>query len=212
MLQPELRNCPPEENAMSRILIVDDDEAILKALRRLLSMTPCMAGDEAFKLTVDIFTSPQEALDKARHTPYDLVLSDYRMPVMNGVQFLKAFRGIQPDTARLILSGYADLNGLIGAINEAGISRFISKPWNDYELVSAIAQALAVRELTLENQRLADQARLSVGAISVEEIERKRLEADEPGITQVNWGPDGSVLLDETLLDDALPEHRSSGD
>ncbi len=188
---------------MSRILIVDDDESILKALRRLMTLTPCSTNNETYKLVVDIFTSPQEALEKARHTAYDLVLSDYRMPVMNGVQFLKAFRKIQPDAARLILSGYSDLNGLIVAINEAGISRFISKPWNDYELVSTIAQVLALRELTLENQRLADQARLAMGTISAEEIERKRLEAADPGITRVNWGPDGSVLIDESLLDDS---------
>ena len=190
---------------MSRVLIVDDDEFILKALRRLLTITPCTAGEESYKLTVECFSSPEDALEKARHTAYDLVLSDYRMPVMNGVQFLKAFREIQPDAARLILSGYADLNGLIGAINEAGINRFISKPWNDYELVSTLGQVLALRELTLENQRLADQARLTMGTISPEEIERKRLEAAEPGITQVNWGPDGSVLLDESLLDDSTP-------
>lgn len=188
---------------MSRLLIVDDDESILKALRRLLSMTPCTSGGTTFTLEIDLFTSPQEALEKARHTAYDLVLSDFRMPFMNGVQFLKAFREIQPNTARLILSGYSDLNGLVGAINEAGISRFISKPWNDYELVSAVAQALALHDLTMENQRLADQARLAMGTISAEEVERKRLEASEPGITQVNWGPDGSVLLDESLLDDS---------
>lgn len=189
------------ESAMNRILIVDDDESILKALRRLLSMTPCMVGEQRYKLTLDLFSTPLDALNKARHTAYDLVLADYRMPVMNGVEFLKAFREIQPDAARLILSGYADLNGLIAAINEAGISRFISKPWNDYELISAIGHALALRELTLENQRLADQSRLAMGTISAEEVERKRLEADEPGITHVNWGPDGSVLLDESLLD-----------
>lgn len=188
---------------MSRILIVDDEESILKALRRLLYMTPCMAGEKSFKLNVDIFSSPVEALEKAKYTAYDLVISDYRMPVMNGVQFLKAFREIQPDAVRLILSGYADLNGLIAAINEAGISRFISKPWNDYELVSAIGQALALRELTLENLRLADQARLANGTISAEEIERKRLEEVEPGITHVNWGPDGSVVLDESLFDES---------
>ena len=193
---------------MSRILIVDDDESILKSLRRLLSMTPCTTGEVRFTLEIDLFSSPQEALEKARHTAYDLVLSDYRMPFMNGVQFLKAFREIQPDAARLILSGYSDLNGLIGAINEAGISRFISKPWNDYELVSAIAQILALRELTLENQRLADQARLAMGTISAEEVERKRLESAEPGITQVNWGPDGSVLIDESLLDDSPLDPR----
>jgi len=195
---------------MSKIMIVDDDDSILKALRRLLSVTPCRVGEAHIKLKVDCFNSPQEALEKARHTAYDLVLSDYRMPIMNGVQFLKALREIQPEAARLILSGYADLNGLIGAINEAGINRFISKPWNDYELLSTLGQVLSLRELTLENQRLADLARLAAGSISAEDIERQRLEADEPGITHVNWGPDGSVLLDETLLDEQTP--RGSGD
>ncbi len=187
---------------MSHILIVDDDEAILKALRRVLTLTPCPVGGEVRRLKVDIFSSPEDALEQAQQTAYDLVISDYRMPGMSGVQFLKAFREIQPDAARLILSGYADLDGLIGAINEAGIIRFLSKPWNDYELVSSIGQALALRELMQENQRLADQARLAMGTLSAEEFERKRLEAEEPGITKVKWGPDGSVLLDESLLDD----------
>ena len=187
---------------MSHILIVDDDEAILKALRRVLTLTPCPVGGEVRRLKVDIFSSPEDALEQAQQTAYDLVISDYRMPGMNGVQFLKAFREIQPDAARLILSGYADLDGLIGAINEAGIIRVLSKPWNDYELVSSIGQALALRELMQENQRLADQARLAMGTLSAEEFERKRLEAEEPGITKVKWGPDGSVLLDESLLDD----------
>ena len=89
---------------MSRILIVDDEESILKSLRRLLSLTPCTAGEVTYKLTVDICSSPKEALEKARHTAYDLVLSDFRMPAMNGVQFLKALREIQPDAARLILA------------------------------------------------------------------------------------------------------------
>jgi len=179
------------------MLIVDDDEDILKALRRLFSLTPCTAGEQTFRLAVDVFVSPQLALEKARQTAYALVISDYRMPTMNGVQFLKAFRQIQPEVPRLILSGYADLNGLIEAINEAGISRFIAKPWNDYELVSSIAQALGYRRLMVENKQLADQTRFEAGKITAEELERRRLEALEPGITQVNWGPDGSVILDD---------------
>lgn len=187
---------------MTRILIVDDDLAILKALRRLLTLTPCTVDGVSQKLQADFYSLPHQALERVRDTSYALILSDYRMPQMNGVQFLAAARDIQPDAARLILSGYADLNGLIGAINEAGISRFISKPWNDYELIATLGQVLTLRELTLENQRLADQVRLEAGAITAEEVERKRLEALEPGITRVNWGPDGSVLLDPSLLED----------
>ncbi|WP_153110519.1 response regulator [Propionivibrio limicola] len=187
---------------MSRLMIVDDDPLILNALRRLFSRTPCTISGDERTVHVDTFDTPEAALNKAKHVAYDLVLSDYRMPTMNGVDFLKAIRDIQPEAARLILSGYADLNGLIGAINEAGIVRFISKPWNDYELISSIGQVLTLRELSLENLRLADLARLAQGQVTPEEIERKRLEAEEPGITRVIWGTDGSVLLDESLLDD----------
>ena len=76
------------------------------------------------------------------------------------------------------------------------IERFIGKPWNDYELMSAIGQALAHRELLLENRELANLVRLEMGDKTPEQMEAERLEAIEPGITEVNWGPDGSVLLD----------------
>lgn len=180
-----------------RIMLLDDDEGILKSLARLLRAIPCTYNGEIFPLQVETFSSATTALERTRNTTFDLFLSDYRMPEMNGVDFLKATIEIQPDAARLILSGYADLNSVIGAINEAHIYRFISKPWNDYELVSAIAQALGYRRLLVENKQLADQKRFEKGKISAEELERRRLEALEPGITQVNWGPDGSVILDD---------------
>lgn len=182
---------------MYRIMLVDDEENILKALRRLLTVTPCVCDGVEYKIRVESFSSADEALQYARHNAVDLVLSDYRMPGKDGVTFLKEFKEIQPNAARLILSGYSDLNAVIGAINEAQIYRFINKPWNDYELVSTIAQALAHRNLALENQRLADLARVEKGAMTAQELERKRLEEQEPGITKVNWGPDGSVIFDE---------------
>ena len=181
---------------MSRVMIVDDEDAILKALKRVLRFAPCTYGNQQFTLEVDTFSSPEAALAHAAHEPYDLFISDYRMPGMDGIEFLKATKALQPDAARLILSGYADLNALIRAVNEVGIERFIGKPWNDYELMSAIAQSLHARELTQENRELANLVRLEMGDTDPEAVEQARLEAIEPGITQVNWGPDGSVLLD----------------
>ncbi|MBS1198254.1 MAG: response regulator [Proteobacteria bacterium] len=185
---------------MSRIMIVDDENAILQALRRLLRAVPCTCGNSSFELEIETFDSAPAALEHARHHAFDLFLTDYRMPGMDGVAFLKAVKAIQPDAARLILSGYADLNALMRAVNEVGIDRFIGKPWNDYELASAIAQSLAHRDLMLENRRLADLMRVECGDLSDEAAEAKRLEGMEPGITQVNWGPDGSVILDPEFI------------
>lgn len=185
----------------SRILLLDDEEAILHSLRRLLRAVPCSVGDTVFVLEVETCSDPLAALERARHRGFDLFLTDYRMPGMDGVEFLRQVKAVQPDAARLILSGYADLNALARAINEVGIDRFIAKPWNDYELVTAVAQSLAKRELALENRRLADLARARAGELTPEELERRRLELMEPGITQVNWGPDGSVIIDPEFRD-----------
>ena len=181
---------------MSRVMIVDDEDSILKALQRMLRLAPCIYGNKQYSLEVTAFNSPEAALEQAAREPYDLFISDYRMPGMDGIEFLKAATTLQPDAARLILSGYADLNALIRAVNEVGIERFIGKPWNEHELMSAIAHALHARELALENRQLANLVRMEMGDADPQEIEKARLEALEPGITKVNWGPDGSVLLD----------------
>lgn len=181
---------------MSRILIVDDEPSILKALQRLLRAAPCVYGNKQFPLEVEVFNLPSAAIKRAHQEEFDLFISDYRMPEMDGIDFLKQAKAIQPDAACLILSGYADLNALVRAVNEVGIERFVGKPWNDYELMSAIAQALAHRELLLENRQLADLVRVEMGDKTAEQLEAERLERLEPGITRVNWGPDGSVVLD----------------
>jgi two-component system, probable response regulator PhcQ len=187
---------------MSTILILDDEPHILQSLRRLLRVVPCTYGKQRFDLEVEAFTSAHAALDRLAHTHFDLFLSDYRMPEMDGVSFLTATKAIQPNACRLILSGYADLNALLRAVNEVGIDRFIAKPWNDFDLVTAIAQALAHRELLLENARLANLMRLDCGDITASDIEAQLLESIEPGITKVHWGPDGSVILDPKALEE----------
>lgn len=177
----------------SSLLLVDDEPNILRALERQLR--GISRGDgPAYR--IESFTDPRAALQRAGENPFDLVMSDYRMPGMDGVAFLHAFRRLQPLTARLILSGQTDLGGLIGAINEAGIVRFLAKPWEEAELVCAVEQALRERALTLENQRLADELRVSRGIIARQEAELRRLERENPGITRVSRDADGAVLLE----------------
>lgn len=184
---------------MYKTMIVDDEENVLKALKRLLVAVPCFHEGVTYKLDVETYTSPVAALEQATKTPYALVISDYRMPEMNGAEFLKQVRLMQPNTVRMILSGYSDLNGLVNAINEAQISRFIAKPWNDYELISAIGQSLAYRNLLLENLKLADECRVEHGLMSQEALARKRQAESQPGAKPSNhWAEDGSAVFDES--------------
>lgn len=179
-----------------KIMLVDDEPNILSALSRVLRLG--LQDGDGQSYAVETFDDPCEALRRSQQTPqFALVVADYRMPQMNGVEFLQFFREWQPDCARIILSGYTDLNGLVAAINDAGIMRFISKPWNDHELLCTLRQVLQIRNLDLENKRLADLVRKQSGVISAHEAELRRLERIEPGITHVNWGPDGSILLED---------------
>jgi len=134
---------------MYRILLVDDEQEVLDALQRELKG----------KYEIEAFTSPLAALQRSREVKFDLVISDYLMPELKGIQFLRQFAEIQPDAARMILSGQADIDGLLGAINETHIHRFIAKPWDRSELKIAITQALDYRRIILENGRLADAYR-----------------------------------------------------
>lgn len=131
---------------MHRIMLVDDEQNVLNALRREL----------AGSYEVETFTSPVDALQRAETTDFAAVVSDYHMPDMDGVTFLGKFGQRQPDAVRLILSGQADMDALIKAINVTHIYRFLPKPWDGDGLKVNLAQALDYREAILGNRRLAE--------------------------------------------------------
>ena len=181
---------------MRHIMLVDDEPEIVAALKReLRGYTQSNACN--FPLTVHAYTSPEEALRAQQDLTLDVVVSDYRMLEMDGVTFLDRMKTLQPHAVRIILSGTAELDVLIDAINRVQIFRYIPKPWHAYDVISVIEQGIRYRDLLLENQRLADTVRVQQGKLSRQEMELARLEMESPGITQVNWGPDGSVILDE---------------
>ncbi len=179
---------------MAKLLLVDDEANILSSLRRAIH--GMARGNQGEPHTLETFTSAAEALNRARDCAFDLVISDYRMPEMDGVEFLSRLVEMQPDIARIMLSGYADLQAVISAINKVQIFRFVQKPWDDYELETAMRQALEYRRLILDNRELADLVRVQEGLLSKHEVELKRLEEQFPGLTQVKRRSDGSIDLD----------------
>lgn len=175
-----------------RVMLVDDERHVLRALERALRAAVL---DE--KPRIELFSDPEAALSRARATAFDVFVSDYRMPRLNGVEFLRLVRDLQPDAVRIMLSASRDFDAVQRAINEAQILRYLCKPWETTELKELLHAAFEHRDQLLEERKLADLTRLLRGELSPAELERRRLEEAEPGITKVNWGPDGSVLLEE---------------
>lgn len=129
------------------ILLVDDELSIIKALERIFRK-------EDYK----IFTASggKEGLDllNTLEEPVSLIISDQRMPKMTGAQFLEKARKIFPDAYRYLLTGYSDMDAVMDAVNKGEIHRYLTKPWNDDDLLVQVRQSLEQYELVLENRRL----------------------------------------------------------
>jgi len=142
------------EQSPQHVLIVDDEPNIVNAVRRELS-----SRFGRYRYETEEFSDPVQALERARIQRYDVVISDFRMPGMDGMEFLKAFAKIQPDCARIVLSGETDMATLVDMVNEIHIYRFIPKPWRDYYLRGSVAQAIQYNTALLESRQLAQVAR-----------------------------------------------------
>lgn len=125
------------------LLCVDDEVNTLSALKRLLR-----------KEAVQILTaeSGTAALELLKTQPVQLILTDFRMPEMNGIEFLKQAKQIAPHAVRIVLSGYADLKVLLDAVNEGEVYRFITKPWDDQQLLSTLQQCFEYYRILEENR------------------------------------------------------------
>jgi signal transduction histidine kinase len=135
---------------VNRILFVDDEQRILDALKRCLRKEPYQCR---FAL------SGSDALVMLSQQPFDVVVSDMRMPKMTGVELLKQVAMHYPETIRLVLSAWADSNDILDAINEGHIYRYIIKPWDDRALKTVLRQAVDLRELQVKNQALMEKLR-----------------------------------------------------
>jgi response regulator RpfG family c-di-GMP phosphodiesterase len=135
------------ENAVFSILLVDDEMAILKSLQRLFRRTG---------YRVLLANSGREGLEilKGEKETVALIISDQRMPEMIGAQFLEHAKAIAPDALRFLLTGYSELSSLVDSINKGEIHRYITKPWEEEDLLTLTRQAVEQYQLKKENLRL----------------------------------------------------------
>jgi len=129
-----------------KIMIVDDEQDVLNALKRVFRRPPYEAH---------VFDRAQSALDVINDLKPDLIISDMRMPEMDGAQFLKKAKEARPMAPRILLTGHADKHETIRAINDGEIFGFVAKPWNNDELMSLVEDGLSKRhQEQLKNRAL----------------------------------------------------------
>ena len=134
-----------ESQVPATVLFVDDEANILASLKRLFR-------PQGYRIFIAV--SGAAGLEIMAKEKVDLVVSDMRMPEMNGAQFLEQARQKWPDAVRILLTGYADIGSTIDAINKGQIYRYLSKPWEDNDIIITVRQALERRALEHEKARL----------------------------------------------------------
>lgn len=170
------------QEGVVRILVVDDEARVVNAVRRIFAVSSF--------IKVEISTSPQEALRIVEKTPdLRLVISDYLMPGMDGIEFFSRVNQVNPEIVRIILTGHADLETTLRAINEVGVYKFILKPWNNHDLYWTVIRALELEAVRRENRDL--KLRLKEQEQLVEQIEQIY-----PGISRIERDQDGAIVLE----------------
>ncbi len=160
---------------MYRILLVDDEQNVLNALKRDLRPLMC---------EIEVYPHPAQALTRAAEVNFDLVISDYRMPGMDGVTLIKALKKLQPGLAVIMLSGLTDLRTIMTDSKGEGVACYLTKPWDADNLKTRVTEALKLRAADNKPSSRTPAvpspkhaAQKSTGAMAA-------LEAKYPGITQ----------------------------
>jgi DNA-binding NtrC family response regulator len=167
------------------VLLVDDEPAIVAALRRTLRGR----GYRIFGVT-----DPLEALDLLTREEVDLLVSDIDMPQMSGLDLVSRVRRDHPHVVRILLTGRGTLTSALRAINDGEVHRFLTKPWDDDELREVVSQAL-IRLEELRRAQAADQQAARRRALVAD------LEREQPGISQVARDADGVYVIDERRIE-----------
>ena len=153
-----------KQNRVSRLLIIDDEEEMLNSLRRLFrkeyEVFIAKSADEGYKIMLE--------------NEIHVILSDQRMPGLSGSEFFDKIKRIFPDSVRLILTGYADLDAVIEAVNRGNIFRYITKPWNPLELKTIIKEAFERHWLVIDNTQLLKDLKTANEVLEEKVLERTK--------------------------------------
>jgi two-component system, probable response regulator PhcQ len=166
--------------ATYQILIIDDEVEILNALSRLLREPGYV---------IHCASSAAEALAVSDRTSLDLIISDYMLgPDINGIRLLEKLLDKQKDALCILITGYADMQVALEAINTIGLYKFILKPWDNNDLIITVRRALEQRALIQENRRLVNELRRRESVL-------EQLEKEHPGITKIRRNAKGLIEI-----------------
>jgi response regulator RpfG family c-di-GMP phosphodiesterase len=200
--------------SQAAILCVDDEPNVVAALARVFHRA---------RYRVITATSAKEALEILARQPVDVVLSDMRMPGMDGAAFLEEVSLRWPPIARILLTGYNDLNSAVAAINRGEIFRYLFKPWEDEEVRLAVAQAIERQGVENERRHRHDLARRRVATLAVSKDDLEELVAErteelrlaEASLRRAHTALEGAyvttVRLFATLAETGLDPMRGQG-
>ncbi len=160
------------------ILVVDEDDFFIENIQRVLS-------DE--NTNVISAASGREGLNILKKQPVSIVISEYKIPLMNGLEFLEKVRIIYPDMLTIMMTDHTDVELVIKAINEAGVYKFLLKPLDDIDFKTTIKKILESLQVIKERDAL-------IRKVKTHEATLKDLEKRYPGITKVERDEDGYIL------------------
>lgn len=179
------------------LLLIDDEERILRSLRMLF-----FSG-----YIVRMTTSPQEAIRILREEKVHVIVSDQRMPLMQGSELLRIARETSPATMRILLTGYSDLDASIASVNEGEVFRYLMKPWDAEEVKKVVAEAAAIALASFDVQHQADTAGTAITRPRVlimdhDEATAKTVHETLGGRCDIVWAADAQHAMEELAKQD----------